>query len=64
MFEHIAGIVAIIIGLGEFYFASQYFKTMKQHGNQNTSTFSLMALWTSVAFGIILIILGIPLAFG
>lgn len=62
MFEHIAGIIAIIIGIFELYFASQYFKNIKEHGNQGTSSFSIMAFWSSVGFGIILIIIGIPLA--
>ncbi|MCM0599270.1 hypothetical protein [Periweissella fabalis] len=59
MFEHIAGIVSIIIALCEFYFASQYFKIVKTQG---ASSFSLLAIWSSVAFGIILLILGLPLA--
>lgn len=64
MFEHIAAIVAIIIGLGELYYARQYFKLIKHQGNQNTSAFSLMGLWSSIVFGIVLLIIGIPLALG
>lgn len=52
------GLFRLLLLCVSFIFASQYFKIVKTQG---ASSFSLLAIWSSVAFGIILLILGLPL---
>ena len=49
---------AFAMGIFEFYQARKYLHTLKATGGPSTSSFALMAVWTSIIFSVIMIIGG------
>ncbi|MDF7638325.1 immunity protein [Lactobacillus sp. ESL0791] len=61
MWETIAGIVAMLLGIWEFYATYKAFKGLQKHGTN--SNFILVALWSGLFLGFIFFMGGITLIF-
>ncbi|GAB5052823.1 hypothetical protein [Pediococcus ethanolidurans] len=55
----IIGVVAILIGLFQFYSVHKSWKTLRVSMNSHSSLFMPFAIWYSIFFGLIFIGLGI-----
>ncbi|MBS7577107.1 MULTISPECIES: hypothetical protein [unclassified Enterococcus] len=55
----ILGILLLALGSWQCYSTNKYFKLLKTEGNENTSPFSMLALFSGYVFGIAFIIAGI-----
>lgn len=61
MVEQLCGIIAIILGIWEIYSVHKTFSEVKRHGNENTSGFLPLALWSGIVVSLAFIIIGICL---
>lgn len=59
MWFRIFGSIGILIGIIELYFSKQAFQHLKERGNRETPPFMLYGLWSSVVFGIMIILIGL-----
>lgn len=59
----VIGLFAIALGLIQGYFTKNQFVQLKTHGGASTSYFIGFALWFSVSFAFILILLGLSSIF-
>lgn len=61
MVEQLCGIIAIILGIWEIYSVYKAFYEVKRHGNENTSVFLPLALWSGIVMSFAFVIIGICL---
>ncbi|HJE96068.1 MAG TPA: immunity protein [Ligilactobacillus acidipiscis] len=59
--KKLSGILFILIGIWEFYAVYQSFKNVQKKGNENTSGFMPLSLWSGGVFGLIMIGIGTTL---
>ena len=53
------GAILAMLGLWQIYASKKYFQTLKKEGNQSTSAFSPLAIYSGFLSGFIFIIIGI-----
>ncbi len=63
MLEIIIGLICVILGGYQAYRTYKSFNFAKEHGNQNTSPFLPLALWSGIIFSFALIVMGISFVF-
>lgn len=59
----IGGIFCILLGIYQCYRTVKLFNFEKEKGNENTSPFLMMSLFSSGVFGVALLGIGIAIAF-
>lgn len=64
LFQIGIGLGITIVGVYEMHAARLYLKQLKTNGNDNTSIFAALALWSGFTFGAILILGGLSFLFG
>lgn len=55
------GVVLVMLGLWQVYASKTYFQSLKKDGNQSTSAFSPIAIYSGFIFGLMFIMIGIKL---
>lgn len=58
------GMLSSLVGCLQIFMTYRYFKIIKTKGDETTSPFIMVTLWSSLIFGITILLMGIALAFG
>lgn len=57
--QYLLGSVFLLVSIWQLFMTKGYYQDLKKNGNKNTSPFAMLSLFFSLAFSIILFVIGV-----